>query len=61
MGTTVGLGTKGSIPYAGDNMYFKAEVTYTDFDSYSAMSDTDNKLEADFDSTAAKLSIGYKF
>lgn len=61
MGITVGLGTKGAIPYASDNMYFKAEVTYTEFDSYSAIASTDNKLEADLDSTAAKLSIGYKF
>ena len=61
VGWTVGIGNKGSVPFAPDNMYYKAEVTYTDFDDYSAMSSGDNKLEAELDSMAGKLSIGYKF
>ena len=60
LGFTVGLGTKGDVPGA-DNMYYKAEVTYTEFESYNEMGSAQNKLEADFEDTAAKISIGYKF
>ena len=61
-GYTVGLGTKGDLPY-GNNMYYKAEVTYTDFEDYSADSNSSpaNKVEAELEDIAAKLSIGYKF
>ncbi len=62
LGYTVGLGMKGDLPY-GNNLYYKADVTYTDFESYEADSDgsTGNKVVADLDDTAVKLSIGYKF
>jgi hypothetical protein len=59
MGVTAGLGFKGDIPY-GNNLYYKGELTYTDFKSYEAESQG-NKLSADLDDTAARLSIGYKF
>ena len=60
MGYTYGLGHKGDLPY-GNNMYYKVEATYTDFDDYTNSATTGNKLEADFDDTAVKLSVGYKF
>ena len=63
MGLTVGLGTRGDLPMVGGNAYYKVEATYTEFESYSndSASSTGNKLEADFDDTAVKFSIGYKF
>ena len=61
MGVTYGLGHKGDLPY-GDSLYYKLEVTHTEFDGYSETGgSTGNTLEADFDDTAAKVSIGYKF
>ena len=62
MGLTVGLGTKGDLPY-GDNVYYKVEATYTDFETYSSNSDgtTNNKVEADLDDTAFKISLGKIF
>ena len=62
MGLTLGLGTKGDLPY-GDNVYYKVEATYTDFESYSSVSDgaTANKVEADLDDTAFKISLGKRF
>ena len=61
-GYTVGLGTKGDLPY-GNNMYYKAEATYTDFEDYSAESDSSpaNKVTAELEDLAVKFSIGYKF
>ena len=59
LGYTAGFGTKGDIPY-GNNLYYKAEVTYTNFETYEAVSNG-NKVTADLDDVAAKLSIGYKF
>ena len=59
-GLTLGLGTKGDIPY-GNNLYYKAEVTYTNFETVRLKSDAINKVKAYFDATAAKISIGYKF
>ena len=61
-GFTIGLGTKGDVPTL-DNAFYKAEVTYTDFEDYSADSDSTpaNKVEADLEDIALKLSIGYKF
>lgn len=62
LGFTVGVGTRGDLAF-GDNMYYKAEATYTDFEDYSA-GDTDgtgNKVEADLEDIAVKFSIGYKF
>ena len=58
LGWTVGLGTKGDLPYG--NLYSKAEVTFTDFEDYEGVSNG-NRVVADLDDTAAKFSIGYKF
>ena len=58
LGWTVGLGTKGDLPYG--NLYYKAEVTFTDFEDYEGVSNG-NRVVADLDDTAAKFSIGYKF
>ena len=62
VGYTIGLGTKGDVPTV-DNAFYKAEVTFTDFEDYSASSDSTpaNKVEADLEDIALKLSIGYKF
>tara|TARA_B100001057_G_scaffold209519_1_gene210193 strand:+ start:256 stop:900 length:645 start_codon:yes stop_codon:yes gene_type:complete len=62
MGFTIGLGTKGDLPY-GNNLYYKAEATYTDFEDYEADSNSTpaNKVVADLEDVAVKLSIGYKF
>ena len=59
-GATIGLGVKGDIPY-GNNYYYKAEVTYTDFEDYEATSSSGNSISADLEDTAVRLSIGYKF
>tara|TARA_A200000113_G_C8727729_1_gene310519 strand:- start:72 stop:734 length:663 start_codon:yes stop_codon:yes gene_type:complete len=62
LGLTLGLGTKGDLPY-GNNLYYKAEATYTDFEKYSADSTSSpaNKVEADLEDIAIKFSIGAKF
>ncbi len=62
LGYTLGLGTKGDLPY-GNNLYYKFDVTYTDFEDYAADSDSSpaNKVEAELEDIAAKLSVGYKF
>ncbi len=60
LGFTLGIGTKGDL---GGNTYYKAEATYTDFEDYEAGA-TDgngNKVEAQLEDIAIKLSIGYKF
>ena len=59
-GFTVGLGAKGDLAF-GNNLYYKAEATYTDFEDYSADSSAGNKVEAELEDVAVKLSIGYKF
>ena len=61
-GYTVGLGTKGDLPY-GNNMYYKAEATYTDFQDFTQSSDSTpaNTVSAELEDVAVKLSIGYKF
>ena len=61
-GYTVGLGTKGDLPF-GNNMYYKAEATYTDFEDYTAESNSEpaNKVTAELEDIAVKFSIGYKF
>ena len=56
-GATIGLGTKGDL---GSNLYYKAEVSYTDFETYDATG-AGNRVQADLTDTAAKISIGYKF
>ena len=57
-GYSVGLGLKGDLPYG--SLYYKGEVTYTDFETYEA-DGAGNKVSADLDATTARLSIGYKF
>ena len=59
-GVSIGLGTKGDLPY-GNNLYYKGELTYTNFETYEAVSDAGNKVVADLEDYAAKFSIGYKF
>ena len=61
-GYTLGLGVKGDLPY-GDGLIFKADLTYTDFEDYSAgaADGNGNKIEADLEDVAFKLSIGKKF
>ena len=61
-GFTLGIGAKGALPY-GNNLFYKADVTYTDFTDYenSSEGNTFNRVEADLDDTAVKFSVGYKF
>ena len=59
LGYTFGLGTKGDLPY-GNNLYYKADLTYTDFEDYEATS-AGNKVVAELEDVAVKLSLGYKF
>ena len=58
MGATIGLGTRGDLPYG--NMYYKGELTYTNFESYEG-DGAGNKVTADLEDFAARFSIGYKF
>ena len=62
LGYTLGLGAKGDLPY-GNNLFYKADVTYTDFEDYSASDEagTGNKVEAELEDIAVKFSVGYKF
>ena len=59
-GYTIGFGTKGDLT---GGMYYKAEITYTDFEDYEADSSSTpaNKVEAELEAYAAKFSLGYKF
>ena len=59
MGFTLGLGVKGDLPYG--NLYYKSELTYTDFGAYKAQGTAGNIVKADLEDIAARLSIGYKF
>ena len=60
LGVTVGLGTKGDLAY-GNNLYYKAEATYTTFEDYEATATAGNKVEAELEDIALKFSVGYKF
>ena len=59
LGYTLGLGTKGDLPVS--NLYYKADVTYTDFQGLESISDAGNKVTADLTDMAAKLSVGIRF
>ena len=59
LGGTIGLGLKGDIPF-GNNLYYKSELTYTNFETYEG-NGAGNVLKADLEDYAARLSIGYKF
>ena len=60
LGLTLGLGTKGDLAFA-NNMFYKAEATYTKFDDYKSDSSAGNKVEAEIEDVALKFSVGYKF
>ena len=62
LGYTIGFGTKGDLDY-GNNLYYKAEAAYTDFEDYSENDEagTGNKVTAELEDIALKLSVGYKF
>ena len=62
-GTTYGVGTKATVPFLGnDAAFYKLEATFTDFvDSYQSLATSGNQVDADLESNAIKLSIGYKF
>ena len=64
-GTILGIGVRGDF---GDNMFYKLEGTYTDYDSLNLTSTvartdvtTNNKISADLDVTQIKLGLGIKF
>jgi hypothetical protein len=64
-GGLIGLGVKG---VSNSGVYFKLEGTYTDYENVSFTSSvartgvtTNNKVDADLDVTALKISIGKKF
>ncbi len=56
-GFTVGYGIKGDLQ---GNMYYKGELTYTNFEDYEGKS-FGNTVDAELEDYAAKFSIGYKF
>ena len=59
-GITLGLGTKADLPYG--NSFYKLEATMTDFmTTYSSVNSVNNQVDADLESMAVKLSLGYKF
>ena len=60
-GYTLGIGAKGDLPVA--NTFYKADLTYTAFEDYSADDEasTGNKVVADLEDIALKFSVGYKF
>lgn len=62
LGFTLGVGTKGDLAF-GNNLYYKAEATYTNFEDYEADDEaqTGNKVEAELEDFALKFSIGYKY
>ena len=60
VGLTIGLGTKGDLNF-GNNLYYKAEATFTKFEDYEATSAAGNKVEAELEDMALKFSIGYKY
>ena len=57
LGFTIGYGVKGDL---SGSMYYKGEVSYTNFEPYEGRS-MGNKVEADLEDYAAKFSIGYAF
>ena len=64
-GGLIGVGVKG---VSENGVYFKLEATYTDYENVSFTSSvarsgvtTNNKVDADLDVTALKISLGKKF
>ena len=62
LGLTLGVGLKGDLAY-NDRMFYKADLTYTNFEDYSADSNSNpaNRVEADLEDIALKFSVGYRF
>lgn len=62
LGYTIGFGSKGDLAF-GNNLYYKAEATFTAFEDYEADSNSSpaNKVSAELEDIALKFSIGYKF
>ena len=62
LGFLLGIGTKGNLAF-GDNLYYKAEATYVEFQEYSAgvVGGFGNRVEADLEYIAVKFSIGKLF
>ena len=58
-GASIGLGLKGDLPFIS-GLYYKGEMTYTDFEEYEASS-KGNNINADLEDLAGRFSIGYKF
>ena len=46
---------------SSNNLYYKSEITYTNFETYTANGTAGNKVEADLEDLAARISVGYKF
>ncbi len=62
LGYTLGLGVKGDLPM-GDGLIYKADLTYTDFEGYTADAEdgNGNSVDAELEDVALKFSIGKKF
>ncbi len=59
-GFTYGVGYKNDL--AMGNMYYKAEVSMTDFDTYKQSSSSgETRVEADIEAISLRLSLGAKF
>ena len=58
-GASIGLGLKGDLPFMS-GLYYKGEMTYTDFEEYEASSNGNN-VSADLEDLAGRFSIGYRF
>ena len=61
LGWTVGIGARGDMPYLSDSYFYKAEITYSEYDQFKKTTSGGNKIVADTDVTSAKFSIGYKY
>ena len=61
LGWTVGIGARGDMPFLSDSYFYKAEITYSEYDQFKKTTSGGNKIVADTDVTSAKFSIGYKY
>ena len=60
LGLTLGVGAKGDLAY-GDGLFYKADLTYTNFEDYEADSSANNKVSAELEDVALKFSVGKRF
>ncbi len=60
LGLTLGVGAKGDLAY-GDGLFYKADLTYTNFEDYEADSSANNKITAELEDVALKFSVGKRF